>query len=187
MNPNRPAPSLGALMVLIAVGSLGFWLVLPELREQMNRPAGTPFRLSLDGALQLAWAASVGILGGLSLMGPPLLLRESRRQRRRWGPGKFLWFVLGTASWLMWPPMIFARPRPALPTGGATRICYFYGTPLMALYVVTALFVGGRFRRSLRRRYGAGWSERFGVVTGLIWALIGVGVLISLYIQDIFQ
>lgn len=174
-------PSLGALMVLIAASGLGFWLALPNLRENQALTA-------LDW-LEAAWTLSVGVLGGLSLVGPPLLLWESRRARRRWGPGKLHWFIQGTSSWLMWPPVLYHRflatPQGMGPREGITQVCYFYGTPMMGLYVLIALIAGGRLRRVARRRLGPSWRERFGLAMGALWAIIGVGVLISLYVQDL--
>src|SRR5262249_5444871 len=90
----RSAPSIGALMALIAAGAFGFWMFLPPLRQE------APYRTALEW-LNFAWIFSVGVLGGLSLVGPPLLLWESRKSRRRWGPGKHHWFIQGTATWLM--------------------------------------------------------------------------------------
>jgi hypothetical protein len=178
----RSAPSIGALMALIAAGAFGFWMFLPVLRQE------APYRTFVEW-LNFAWIISVGVLGGLSLVGPPLLLWESKKTRRRWGPGKYHWFVQGTATWLMWPPVLYHRTLG--PPGGArhqdsmNEICYFYGTPMMGLYVLVALLAGGRLRRLARRRLGPSWRERFGLVMGLLWALVGLGVLVSLYVQDL--
>ncbi len=175
----RSAPSLGALMVLIAAGAVGFWLVLPQLRQTS---------ISMDELLNSAWYLSVALLGSLSLVGPPLLLWDSRRSRRRWGPGKFHWFAQGTASWLMWPPILYNRfqtPSQSVgPRDGIMQLCYFYGTPMMGLYVLIALLAGGRWRRTARRRLGPSWRERFGQVMALLWAIVGFLILCSLYYQD---
>lgn len=179
----RPSPSLGALMILGAGATVGFWLFLPPIREEAQKISWR----DLKPLLPTAWLVAVGVLGGLSILGPPLLLRERARRRRRWGPGRFLWFVQGTASWLMWPPIVYGRlhtPAMSRLGEGMGVICYVYGTPLMALYVGLALLAGGRGRRRLRARLGPGWRERFGRALGLLWAIVGVGVLILIYRND---
>src|SRR5437867_3540446 len=77
------------LMILVAGVALAAWLVAPEARlpsSGSNEPEGWVFVL-------------VFLVGGLSVVGPPLLLAELRRRRRRWGAGKVLWFSQGMASW----------------------------------------------------------------------------------------
>ena len=122
----------------------------------------------------------IGVLGGMSVVGPPILLWERRRRRTRWGPGELLWFSTGTSAWLLWPPVVVARARQAqLPTANT---CFFYGTPLMAIYVGSALLFGGWIRRKGRsRRRRLSWRERFGLALGMAWAATGLYVLYLLY------
>src|ERR1700677_1873139 len=101
MTTSRDRMSLGVLMLLIAGAALGFWLALDVLktRGQPNGPVED---------WTTAWVfAFVFILGGLSLVGHALLLLTARM--RGWGAGRFLWFVEGTASWLLWPRAIYHR------------------------------------------------------------------------------
>jgi hypothetical protein len=100
-----------------------------------------------------------------------------------------LWFCQGTASWLLWPPVIVhqVRAKPGEITGGAA-VCYLYGTPLMALYVTIALLAGGWLPlRRRRRRRPRSWTERFGLILGLIWACTGLYVLWGIYHDDLFR
>jgi len=89
-----------AAMLQIAGAALGLWLVIPWLRarewEVGNRPDVHWWLFSL-----------VFVLGGFSLLGPPLLLVTARN--RRWGVGRLLWFAYGTAAWVLWPPIIYNR------------------------------------------------------------------------------
>jgi hypothetical protein len=67
-------------------------------------------------------------------------------------------------------------------------VCYFYGTPLMALYVTIALLAGGWLRRPRRRRRARrSWTETFGLLLGLVWACTGLYVLATIYHGDLFQ
>jgi hypothetical protein len=176
--------SIGHVMGLIAGLSIGLWLA-----STSNIGPGEPDRVR---TLILSWAGF--LLGGLSLIGPPLLLLERRRSRRKpgppWGPGKLLWFSSGAASWLLWPPVVVQRVRDQ-PTGGhsgtTSEICYLYGTPLMALYVTGALIAGGWLNRRRRKRLARSWAEIFGLVLGLLWACTGLYVLELLYEGDLFH
>src|SRR5262249_11895757 len=112
-------------------------------------------------------------LGGLSLIGPPLLLLTARR--RAWGAGRLLWFAQGTASWLLWPPFVYRKVMYSSPQSESiSGVCYYYGTPLMAVYVTLALLAGGRLKRSRRRRISRSWQETFGLILGLAWACTGL-------------
>ncbi len=139
----------------------------------------------------LIWAAF--LLGGLSLIGPPILLAERRRRlgRTRFGPGQVLWFSTGTASYLLWPPVIYRRLHmaPGVPPNGGSMgaVCYAYGTPLMALYVTIALIAGGWLRKGRRKRRALSWNETFGLILGLAWACTGLYVLELLYETDFSQ
>ena len=60
--------------------------------------------------------------------------------------------------------------------------CFAYGTPLMAIYVGSALLFGGWIRRKGRaRRRRLSWRERFGLVLGIAWAATGGYVLFLIY------
>ncbi len=171
--------TIGAVMALIAGASLGLWLVVDELRS------GTP---ADDRGLgfESDWVYGlVFILGGLSLVGIPLLLASA--WRKPWQAGRFLWFVNGTAAWLLWPPAVYHR---IVQTNGQrvdpslSGLCYFYGTPLMAVYVTIALLFSGRFARPHRRRIFRSWQETFGLLLGLVWACTGLYFIAQFYRRD---
>src|SRR5437762_1620020 len=152
-------------MLLIAGAALGFWLILDEFRSKLQANMGLEDRSN-------AWLLALFfVLGGLSLVGPPLLLSTARR--RPWGAGRFLWFAHGTAAWLLWPPVVYLRIR-GVPGNSTSAACFFYGTPLMAVYVTLTLLAGGHFRRSRRRRISRSWQETFGLLLGLAWACTGL-------------
>lgn len=176
---------LAELMLLIAGFALGLWLNLPIRRSD---PFPEP------GSVLVAYA--VFALGGLAVVGPPILLWERHRLKRhglperafrppRWGPGQLLWASSGISAWLLWPPIIRLRTaKPAEIDHSMSYICFFYGTPLMAVYLIPALLFGGWLtprRRRAARRY---WSERFGFWLGLAWFVIGLYLLVHIYLQD---
>jgi hypothetical protein len=171
----RDRLGVGELMLLIAGIALGLWLI--GLR---TRP-----RAQLGLNHEQWFLLVVGVLGGLALVGVPLLLVERRSLRRHWGPGRLLWFSTGTATWLMWPPIVFKRVvRGEGIDQSLTGACYAYGTPMMALYMTLALVAGGWLRRRRTRRARRSWRERFGVYLGLAWACTGLYVLYLLYAED---
>ena len=160
------------LLVLVAGVALGLWLFTKDLKDP-----GTGKRWVM---------AIVVVLGGCSVVGPPLLLWERRRSKAVWRAGRILWFAQGTAAWLMWPPMVAVRVRGEGIGQTSTGVCYFYGTPLMALYVTLALLAGGWIRpRRGRRRRRTSWRERFGLLLGLAWACTGLYLLATLYLGDL--
>ncbi len=126
-------------------------------------------------------------LGGCSLIGVPLLLVTARH--RPWGAGRFLWFTSGTAAWLLWPPVVYQRvagTHGGGPGGHSTSaLCFFYGTPLMAVYVTIALLAKGAFRRSQRRRLRRSQQELFGLLLGLVWACTGLYLIGLFYVDDL--
>jgi len=166
--------SIGVAMLLIAGAAVGIWLVPVEFRWGLNNGAENQIRDWVCGF--------VFLLGGLSLVGPPLLLWTARR--RRWGAGRLLWFAQGTAAWLLWPPIIYNRVSGGYPEP-VSATCFFFGTPLMAVYVTLTLLAGGYFRRSRRRRLRRSWQETFGLLLGLAWACTGL-YLISRFYRDDF-
>jgi hypothetical protein len=172
-SPRRERPRIAELMLLIAGAGLG--LALFGRGGSGPNPSGDEWMLAL-----------AGLLGGVSLVGVPMLLREPARRRARWGAGRLLWFAQGSSAWLLWPPVVYyrARGRPELPMSG---ICYFYGTPLMAIYMGLALLARGgcRCRRGRRRRARPrSWRESFGLGLNLAWACVGVYVLYLIYTES---
>jgi hypothetical protein len=174
----EPRLSIGVLMVLIAGAAVGLWLGRVEVQRML--------RDDQDLESQFARWIFVGafVLGGFSITGPLILLVSARR--RQWRAGRLMWFAQGTAAWLLWPPAIYHRVAGAT-QGSMSGQCFFYGTPLMAIYVTLALFAGGYFRRSRRRRMLRSWQETFGVALGLIWACTGLYLLSLFYRQDLFN
>ena len=170
------------MMLLIAGAAVGLWLVIVEGKDANGDEGAWLFYL-------------VFLLGGLSTIGPPLLLWERYRRpgsgpRPRFRAGEFLWFCQGTATWLLWPPVIFHRvqarggPEPRV----LSSVCFFYGTPLMAIYVTIALIAGGWLRRPRRgARARRSWTETFGLILGLIWACTGLYMLAQVYRSDLFK
>ena len=65
-------------------------------------------------------------------------------------------------------------------------LCFFYGTPLMAVYVTLALLAGGSFRRARRRRLRRSWQETFRLLLGLVWACTGFYFITTFYRNDFF-
>lgn len=168
--------TIGSLLLLIAGGAFGLWLVLDFARD---RPAGGP-----HGDPDWWLLVLVYVLGGITAVGPPLILFSG--PRRPWLAGRFIWFTQGTAAWLLWPPVLYTR----IVVGsakGQSSICYFYGTPLMAVYVTVALLFGGGFRRSRRRRIWRSWQEAFGILLGMLWAIVGWFFIGLFYVADFFQ
>lgn len=166
--------SVGELMVLVAGVSVGLWLFLPKSddADPGSVVMGTIF----------------GVLGGLSLVGVPLLLLERFRERGTrvgppWEAGKLTWFASGMSAWLLWPPIAFSRLQGESFDRSATGICFFYGTPLMAVYMTLALLTGGWLRRRRRRRRARSWRERFGLVLSMAWACTGLYLLATLYLS----
>jgi hypothetical protein len=175
-NPDAPPSggrprrlALWELLVLVVGMALALWLFLKDLKDPAEEMRGL--------------LAIVAVLGGCSLVGPPLLLWERRRAKGVWRAGRVHWFSQGMAAWLMWPPMVASRLRGEGIGHSSTGVCYFYGTPLMALYVTLALLAGG-WIRPRRRRRRLDWRERFGLVLGLAWACTGLYLLAILYRQD---
>jgi hypothetical protein len=163
------------LLILTAGVAVGFGLIADNLKAG-STDTGEAVLMILTFSL-----------GGLSLAGPPLLLwRRYRSGWKRLRLGELFWFCQGTASWLLWPPVVYVRVRGKQQMGDSmSAVCYFYGTPLMALYIVLTLLAGGwlgRRRRRARRRRS--WTEVFGLLLGLAWACTGLYVLSILYRKD---
>lgn len=178
MQPTRREPTrlrLIDVMALIAGMAIGLWLVLADVKSSDGPLMG---RFADVGLLTVVF-----VLGGLSLVGPVLLLAE-RARRRPWGAGKILWFSTGMSAWLMWPPLVSSRLSDRKLGDTLTAPCFAYGTPLMALYVTLALLAGGWLSRSRRRRKRSAY-EQIGLLLGMLWACTGLYVLYLLYANDL--
>jgi hypothetical protein len=171
----EPRLTIGTAMLMTAGLALGLWLATSWLRQRAGTSGGGPFLSSIY--------VLVFVLGGLSLVGVPILLWTARR--RPWGAGRFIWFTQGTAAWIMWPPIAY-RQVVGGPGQTVSDVCFFYGTPPIALYVTIALLAGGRLRRSRRRRLYRSWQEMFGLLLGLVWACTGLYLISLFYRQDFF-
>jgi paraquat-inducible protein A len=51
------------------------------------------------------------------------------------------WFAHGTASWLLWPPIVFWQLS-GKSDGPWSIVCWLWGTPLMGIYVTASLLAG---------------------------------------------
>jgi hypothetical protein len=188
MHDGRPhtadRPTVGALMTLIAGAAFGLALVLrvaPLVRD------------SGEGH-SLWW---VFVMGGLSLMGPPLILMS---RAGPWREGRLLWFTLGIAAWLLWPPIVYDHIYFKNASGGTSSyFCFVYGrlpeseihfvrgSPLLAVFTALGLIFAGTFRKSRRRRIRQSWQECFGILLSIVWAVIGCYLIGTFYIVDILR
>lgn len=192
-NPDRRQSAnrmtIGGLMLLVAGAAFGLALVLrvaPLIRD------------SGEGH-SLWWVfVMVFVLGGLSLMGPPLILMS--RPRRPWREGRLLWFTQGTAAWLLWPPIVYDHVYFKNASGGTSsyfcfvydrlpesEIYFFHGAPLLAVFTTLGLLFAGAFRKSRRRRIRQSWQECFGILLSMALAVVGWYLIGTFYIADILR
>jgi hypothetical protein len=158
-------------MLLIAGAAVGLWLATDHLKDMIG---GT-----WPDLLEHAIFCVAYVLGGLSLVGPPLLLLTARR--RPWGTGRIIWFVSGSVPWLIWPPLISHEIRGYTPNMLSEVL--LFPTPLASLSMALALLAGGWLRRSRRRRLWRSWQETFGLLLGIAWSGLGLFLLVLLYLD----
>ena len=174
---------LGGAMLLIAGMALGLSLIVDESRSPTLPVDAEPH----FGALGLHRGASPYSSSG-----------ECRSWRRHFccsvardvlgDRDEFYGSAQGTASWLLWPPVLYHRIAHGGRLGETTSgVCYFYGTPLMAIYMTSALLAGGHLRRGKRRLRDRSWEEKFGLFLGTAWACTGLYFLVIFYRQDFFK
>ena len=171
---------IAEMLLLVAGIAVAFWIMRPLLLQENNTEDGDPIQM-----VPVFLRVIIVVLGGVSFIGVPLLLIRSRRGRTRWGPGKMAWFAHGTASWLLWPPVIFWQLS-GKPDGSWSAVCWLWGTPLMGVYVTASLLAGGWLRRG-RHGVQRNWTERLGLLLACAWACTGLYLLYLLYWIDIFK
>ena len=171
---------IAEMLLLVAGIAVAFWIMRPLLLQENNTEDGDPIQM-----VPVFLRVIIVVLGGVSFIGVPLLLIRSRRDRTRWGPGKMAWFAHGTASWLLWPPVVFWQLS-GKPDGPWSAVCWLWGTPLMGVYVTASLLAGGWLRRG-RHGVQRNWTERLGLLLACAWACTGLYLLYLLYWIDIFK
>lgn len=173
--------SIAQMLIMVAGIAVAFSVMRPLVLVDYDGEDGGPIQM-----VPVFLRIVIVILGGISLTGVPLLLLRRRRDRTRWGPGKMAWFMHGTASWLLWPPILTWQLSDKS-DGPWSAVCWLWGTPLMGIYVTAALLAGGWLRRRDRRGLRRNWSERFGLLLACAWACSGLYLLSLLYWVDMFK
>ncbi len=172
---------IAEMLVLTAGIAVSLWITLPILGQPYDASDGDPIQL-----IPVFLRVIIAVLGGVSFVGVPILLLRLRRDRSRWGPGKMAWFAHGTASWLLWPPIIHwqVTAKGEMPW---SAVCWLWGTPLMGVYVTASLLAGGWLGRRARKRMRRSWGEQCGILLALAWAATGLYLIGLLYWIDLFK
>ena len=190
-NPSVPPQTtrherLSILELLLLVAGVGVALAV-------SRPIWTAPYQPTDNdpiaVVPLVVRIIVAVLSGFSFIGVPLFLARLTRRRTPWGPGKVAWFSQGVATWLLWPPIIYYQLPLQQSSNGPlySSVCWLWGTPLMGLYVTSAILAGGWFGRRGRRRLKRSFREQFGLILSCLWACTGLYLLGLLYWIDLFR
>ena len=130
-----------------------------------------------DFNLERSRALAVATMMGLSLVAGLLTLRR-RFRGYALNVGGVMNLAVGWAIVLLGPALLLElfRAEEDVPS----MFLFVYMVPLLPLWGVLAGFVTHRIDR---RRLGTAspWSERLGLYLALLWALLGVWVLVDLY------
>jgi hypothetical protein len=169
----RKAHRLGLadLMSLVAGIGVGFWLVSNDLRRPPDDQA-------------VVWSIAFAILGGLALVGPPLLLVERfGRASWLWGPGRILWFSQGVVLWLLLPSLVYYRVLEKSLWHSVTFECMLGAMLFLSMSQIPAFLIGGWLRDRQRLARGS-WREVFGLLLGLASSCVGAYALYLIHIYD---
>ncbi len=157
-------------MVLIAGAAYGLWLFQDEF--------------SGSSVADNCLFAAVAVLGGISLAGVPIVIIDRIRTGRNWRSGALLWFAVGMTAWSLAPAVTFVRLKVSSDHSIAGP-CFVYALPLMGLFSLATIFIGGRPVRRWWTCRGW-WPEWFGMWMLVGWAGVGSYVLFLIY-QDLFK
>ena len=178
--------NIGIVMLLVVGVAIGIWLVGDDLKELLSSGKAR-FPHWGFGWLD-SWIAVVAgsLLGGRSLIGPPLLLLRGRR--RPWGPGRILWFTYGTATWVFWAPVFYLKAiddNQSHRTRADEEIVLALPS-VTSLFTMPAVVASGALGRSRRSRLFRSWQERFGVLLGAGWTCLGLYWVAWIYREILF-
>ena len=181
---NREPITVLEVFLFVAGVAVALIVTRPILIEPYDMNEGDPIQI-----IPVVIRGLIAVLGGVSLVGVPLLLARWRGRRTPWGPGKIAWFAHGTAAWLLWPPIVYQQlPRTGASDGpNWSAVCWLWGTPLMGLYMTAAILTGGWFGRRGRRMMRRSGREQFGLILACLWACTGLYLLGLLYWVDVFR
>ncbi len=176
----RERLSVRDLFILITGVGIALAVTRPIWMGDYQHDEGDPIQV-----VPVVVRVIVAILSGLSFVGVPLLLARLTRRRTPWGPGKISWFSQGVAAWLLWPPIVVHQLPRSSGDMPWSSVCWLWGTPLMGLYMTTAILAGGWFGRRGRRRMRRSGREQFGLILSCLWACTGLYFLGLLYWIDL--
>ena len=164
--PPRDALTIGRMLLLTAGLAIGLGVFSP------------PMNATLFGDVNGILFFYNGVLLGLALPAPIILVGQRLRKGPAAGPGGLLALTLGLGVLLMLPPALAVRLGSS--GGEATIICLFYVMPLVSAWYLLATILAGQLRRSLFRR-STPWTERYGFFLAAGWTPLGVWWLLRFY------
>lgn len=125
-----------------------------------------------------------GILSGLSLAAVGFGL-NLRLRGKRLGFGGLFGLMSGLGALLLLPPMLIVGEGKAIGDRVAF-MCLVYMMPLMALWFLLAVAVGGRLNR---RIWSASmpWTEKFGYLLAIAWTPLGVWMMVDIYRDSLMK